>query len=191
MSKFNKATSVLTRTVSPIRSVGTAPTAQGAAGVTRDAKSELFLLAGWLRQEANMRSASIVTAVEAVWARLQVDLAGGNRQLIDAVCRRADEPGEVLAYWTSSYGRAIPKPVKRGVADAVVRLYGERSLLKYDSDAAGFRFADVIDLVHPTPGADKLWQGDLFAHALDRRHKRDTGSGTRRPDRPTVTHSAG
>lgn len=25
----------------------------------------------------------------------------------------------MLAYWTSRYGRAVPKPVKRGVADAV------------------------------------------------------------------------
>ena len=128
---------------------------------------------GWLRGEANMRSASVVAAVEAVWARLQVGLTGSNRQLIDAACQRADEPGEVLAYWTSRYGRAIPKPVKRGLADAVRRLYNERSLAKYDSDAKGYRFADVIDLVHPTPDDAKPWQGALFSHALDRRHGRD------------------
>jgi hypothetical protein len=128
---------------------------------------------GWLRGEANMRSASVVAAAEAVWARLQVGLTGSNRQLIDAACQRADEPGEVLAYWTSRYGRAVPKPVKRGVADAVRRLYTERSLAKYDSDAKGYRFADVIDLVHPTPDDAKPWQGALFGHALDRRHGRD------------------
>jgi hypothetical protein len=133
----------------------------------------LARLIGWLRAEANMRSASLVAAAEAVKARLDVGIAGGNRQLIDAACQRADEPGELLAYWTSRYGRAVPKPVKRGVADAVARLYGERSLLKYDSEAKGYRFGDVIDLVHPTPADDKPWQGDLFAHALDRRHKRD------------------
>lgn len=130
-------------------------------------------LVPWLRSEANMRSATLVAACEGVKARLDAGLTGGNRQLVAAASQRADEPGEVLAYWTSKYGRAIPKPVKRGVADAVTRLYSERSLLKYDSDAKGYRFGDVIDLVHPTPADDKRWQGDLFAHALDRRHGRD------------------
>ncbi|GLX04737.1 TROVE domain-containing protein [Microbispora sp. NBRC 16548] len=128
----------------------------------------------WLRGEANMRSAPVVAALEAVRARLAAGLQGGNRELVASVLQRADEPGEALAYWTSRYGRAVPKPVKRGIADAVQRLYTERSLAKYDSDARGFRFGDVIDLVHPTPAGDKrLWQGDLFAHALDRRHGRD------------------
>ncbi|KAB8188073.1 TROVE domain-containing protein [Microbispora catharanthi] len=128
----------------------------------------------WLRGEANMRSAPVVAALEAVRARLAAGLQGGNRELVASVLQRADEPGEALAYWTSRYGRAVPKPVKRGIADAVQRLYTERSLAKYDSDARGFRFGDVIDLVHPAPAGDKrLWQGDLFAHALDRRHGRD------------------
>lgn len=127
----------------------------------------------WLRAEANMRSASVAAACEAVRARLQAGLHGGNRRLIDLACQRADEPGEVLAYWTSHYGRAIPKPVKRGVADAVARLYTEYSLAKYDGESHGFRFADVIDLVHPAGHPAKPWQGDLFRHALDRRHGRD------------------
>ena len=127
----------------------------------------------WLRSEANMRSASVAAACEAVWARLQVGLSGQNRQLIAAACQRADEPGEVLAYWTGRYGRALPKPVKRGVADAVARLYNERSFAKYDSDSKDFRFGDVIDLVHPAADAAKPWQGDLFRHALDRRHNRE------------------
>jgi hypothetical protein len=126
---------------------------------------------GWLRAEAGMRSASLVVAAEAVRARLAAGLAGRNRQLIAAACQRADEPGELLGYWTSRYGRALPQPVKRGLADAAVRLYSERSLLKYDSEASGFRFGDVIDLVHPVPR--EPWQGELFSHALDRRHSRD------------------
>jgi hypothetical protein len=43
------------------------------------------------------------------------------------------------------------------LADAVAALYSERSLLKYDAEAEGYRFGDVIDLVHPTPAADKPW----------------------------------
>ncbi|WP_283133975.1 LAGLIDADG family homing endonuclease [Rhizohabitans arisaemae] len=128
----------------------------------------------WLRDEANMRSAPIAAALEAVQVRLAAGLTGMNRQLVDSVLQRADEPGEALAYWHSRFGRTVPKPVKRGIADAVRRLYNERSLLKYDTDSRGWRFGDVIDLVHPSPDdAKSRWQGDLFAHALDRRHGRD------------------
>jgi len=125
----------------------------------------------WLRSEGNLRSASLVGAAEFTKARLDAELAGMSRQVVDSVLQRADEPGEMLAYWTSVYGKAIPKPIKRGVADAVLRLYNEQSLLKYDTASKGFRFGDVIDLVHPDTKSP--WQGDLFTHALDRRHNRD------------------
>ena len=143
----------------------------------------------WLRSDGNMRSAPVVGVAEFVKARLEAKTAsipacdvpgfsgdrGIERTVVDAVLQRADEPGELLAYWTSTYGRAIPKPLKRGVADAVQRLYTEHSLLKYDTASKGFRFADVIDLVHPEATAP--WQGDLFKYALDRRHGRDTEPG--------------
>lgn len=124
----------------------------------------------WLRNDANMRSASLVGALEAAHAMLAAGKAG-SRQIVASVLQRADEPGEALGYWTAHYGRAIPKPVKRGIADAIGRLYTERALLKYDTASHGFRFADVIDLVHPSPAAP--WQGDLFQVALERRHGRN------------------
>lgn len=117
-----------------------------------------------------MRSASLIGALEAAKAMLAAGLSG-SRPIVASVLQRADEPGEALAYWTSRHGRAIPKPVKRGVADAVARLYTEYGLLKYDTAAKGFRFADVIDLVHPIPAAP--WQSDLFKVALERRHERE------------------
>ncbi|MFD0558679.1 TROVE domain-containing protein [Stackebrandtia endophytica] len=124
----------------------------------------------WLRSGANMRSASLVGGLEAAKALKDAGIAGG-RKIVDSVLQRADEPGEALAYWTGTHGRAIPKPVKRGIADAVTRLYTEYSLLKYDTASKGFRFGDVIDLTHPA--TDRPWQGELFRHALDRRHGRD------------------
>jgi TROVE domain-containing protein len=128
----------------------------------------------WLREAGNMRTAPVVLAAEAVRARLAAGLAGGNRQLVGSVLRRPDEPGEMLAYWTTRHGRAVPKPVKRGIADAVARLYDERAFLRYDSDARGFRFGDVIDLVHPSPApARTAWQGELFRWAITARHGRD------------------
>ena len=127
-------------------------------------------LLAWLRREANLRSAPLVGALEAAKARLDAGAHGRSRQLVASVLRRADEPGEALAYWMGRYGRSVPKPVKRGIADAVTRLYSERSLLKYDTDSHAFRFGDVCDLTHPV--ARDARQGALFAHALDRRHKR-------------------
>lgn len=142
---------------------------------------------GWLRGTANMRTASIVAAAEAVKARLDADRGSvlevtllpklgvnlvSNRKIIDAALQRADEPGELLAYWLANHGRNVPKPVKRGLADAARRLYSEYALLKYDTASHGVRFGDVLDLVHPTPGTPD--QGALFAHALDRRHGRDS-----------------
>jgi hypothetical protein len=150
----------------------------------------------WLRGAANLRTAALVGAAEYVHARLAASgtrerrvheqgadpaatvfggdaltyAAASNRRVIASVLKRADEPGELLAYWTSRYGRAIPKPVKRGIEDAVGELYTERALLKYDTGSHGFRFGDVVELVHPAPRA--LWQGDLFKHAIDRRHGR-------------------
>jgi len=131
-------------------------------------------LVGWLRTGALLRSAAVVTAAEAVRARLDAGLAGGNRALVRAALQRADEPGEFLGYWTGRYGRRLPQPVKRGVADAAVRLYGERSLAKYDSAARGFRFADVLELTHPAPR--DAAQDALFRYALDTRHGREVAA---------------
>lgn len=132
----------------------------------------------WLRSKGNMRSVSIVLAAEAVKARLDAQAAANtaqampvfNRKIIFSALQRADEPGEMLAYWTSKYGRKLPQSVKRGVADAVVRLYTPYNLLKYDTASHGFRFGDVLELVHPRPATPD--QDELFHHALDRRHNR-------------------
>lgn len=126
----------------------------------------------WLRGTANMRSAALVGAAEFTRARLDAGLSGSSRQVVDSVLQRADEPGELIAYWFATYGRALPKPVKRGIGDAVRRLYDERSLIKWDSDAHAVRFGDVLDLTHPAPAPEKPWQGELFRYALNRRHQR-------------------
>lgn len=130
----------------------------------------LLRLVRWLRTGVHLRSVALVVAAEAVRARLAAGVEGGNRAIVDAALERADEPGELLAYWAARYGRGFPKPVKRGVADAVVRLYSERSLVKYDGQTRGFRFADVLELTHPSPRDAR--QSALFRHALDRRHDR-------------------
>jgi hypothetical protein len=93
---------------------------------------------------------------------------GVTRLLARAGIRRGDEPGEAVAYWFRHYGRTMPMPIKRGIGDAAVDTYTQRSLLKYDTASHGFRFADVIMLTHPKV---TLWrQNQLFKFALERRY---------------------
>jgi hypothetical protein len=122
--------------------------------------------APYLRSELKMRSASAVLACEYV-------RAGGpeGRKIVDAVCQRADEPAEVLGYWLSTYGRNVPMAIKRGVADAVRRLYTQYNVLKWDSSRRSLSFADVIELTHPTPRDDA--QSTLFKYLLDEAHHDD------------------
>jgi hypothetical protein len=126
----------------------------------------------YLRDTLNMRSASVVMAAELVRAALAAkDTRVNLRSVVGSAIVRADEPAEMLAYWTANYGRRIPQPVKRGVADAVARLYTERNTIKYDGSASAWRFGDVVDLVHPAP--THTWQTALYKYLLDARHKRD------------------
>jgi hypothetical protein len=129
---------------------------------------------GWLRNEANMRTASVVAAAEGLKALLDTGKPGG-RKLIAGALQRADEPGELLAYWRSRYGRKLPIALNRGISDAVQRLYTERALLKYDSRDAALRFGDVVELVNPRYHNKEYgtWRDDLYRYAIERRHNRD------------------
>jgi len=107
----------------------------------------------------------------------------GSRRLsprgtLGETLRRADEPGEAVAYWTAHYGRKMPMWFKRGVGDAAIALWTERAVLKYDSDSAAWRMGDVLELCHPNDanaGAQRMrpYQADLFAWLLADRHNRD------------------
>lgn len=118
----------------------------------------------WLRNTANMRSAPLVAALE--YAR-----AGGPnaRGVIDSALQRADEPAEALGYWLAKYGRKLPMAVKRGIADAAVRLYNQYSAIKYDTVRRGIRMADVIELCHPNPARVRGIDEDAMNEEIDRR----------------------
>lgn len=127
----------------------------------------------WLRSEGYMRTASVLGAAEAAKTLCDGHRYDGVEDMVDGVLQRADEPGEYIAYWFSIAGKAWPKrylPVKRGLKRAVTRLYNEFSYAKWDKPNRAYRFADVIDIVHPAP-RDQA-QSDLFRYILDRRHSR-------------------
>lgn len=106
---------------------------------------------GWLRTEGAMRSASLVMAAEAVHERTQNGLTEYNEDIVLAAIRRADEPGEFMAYWFANFGKAMPKTVRRALGEAAQRTYSEYGWLKYDSAKNGIRFADVLRQVHVKP----------------------------------------
>lgn len=100
----------------------------------------------YLRNTMQMRSASIVLAAHYVAAKGE-----GSRHVVNYAMSRADEPAEILAYYAQEYGKNFPQPLKRGVADAVERLYNEFSALRYDGKTRAWRMGDVIQLAHPKP----------------------------------------
>jgi len=136
----------------------------------------------WLRTEANMRSAAIVGAAEYVKtaiARTSAVLgAPTGRKVVDSVILRADEPGEMIAYWTTQYGKSIPWPVKRGVADAMIRLGSEMNYLKY-GESGGYTFDRLLNLTHPGDAKRSNqriragWQNDLFGHIIKAKYEPD------------------
>lgn len=131
----------------------------------------------WLRRAAGVRSASIAGACEFVHGRWFVNdelrqrglpvrelNASLGRRVCAAVCQRGDEPAELLAYWTSTYGKPVPAAVRRGARDAAERLYSEFSAGRYDGERRAWRMGDVTMLTRPRPTGD--WQSDLFSHLI-------------------------
>lgn len=137
-------------------------------------------LLGWLRGPGNLRLAPVIAAAEFAWARRDNrfapqprDPSGYPRAVVSSVLQRADEPGELAAYWLSQGYGLMPIGLKRGLADAMGR-WDEFGLLKYDTPEAAIRFGDLVELVNPRYhlGCYGTWREALFCHAIDRRHGR-------------------
>lgn len=128
---------------------------------------------GWLRQEAGLRAVPAMIAAEAVHARLEAGLTGGNRALVSAAIGRLDESSEFLAYWFARFGRKVPSAVKRGIADALNKSVTENSVLKWQGRMArgAFTLADVVNLTHPKP-SDK-YRENLFGAIIDSAYGRE------------------
>lgn len=159
-------------------------------------------LTHWLRTKGNMRSASVVMAAEAVRTRTEAKIGApivfreedfrdedtaeflrrlpanvGSQAFLIAGVQRLDEVREVLGYWTGRYGKKLPKPLKKGLAERVTALTNEYSYAKYGApeDAASWHLADAIDLLGPIPRDEA--QSALFRYALEERHGRKTEPG--------------
>lgn len=133
----------------------------------------------WLRAEGNMRSAATVAGVEGALGFLEANGPVGAQQFnfpaafVDSSIQRADEPGEVLGYYLSTYventrsPKSIPAAIKKGAARGAVRTWNEYSVAKYDTDSHAMRFADVLSLTRPQ--AANRAQHNLFKYIIDTR----------------------
>lgn len=143
----------------------------------------------WLRAATPLRHPALIGAAAFVRERLERGLGGGSRQVVASVLRHPHDPGLLLGHWLAVHGKPLPKPVKRGVADAVVRLYDARALDLHDTGGRHLsippflrpaltvrggiraprppRFGEVISLVHPRPR--DAAQAEVFRLALRRR----------------------
>lgn len=145
-------------------------------------------LIAWLRRGTHLRSAAGVAAAEFTWAHRQENRIGRalaprsitTRAVVRSALLRLDDALELLAYWITNYGRALPKPVKRGVGDALIALTNEYTYLKYGSPTGGgLTLADALSLTHlgDVRGACQRRrdsrQYDLFAYAAELPHNPD------------------
>lgn len=121
----------------------------------------------WLRAEGNMRSSAVLVAVHGAKAMINAGVPGA-RQVISNVILRADEPAEVLAAWTAEYGRTVPSAVKRGISDAVNRVWNEYSVAKYNGSGA-YTMRDVMNLTHP-----KMNNKALASYIIDSAYGNET-----------------
>jgi hypothetical protein len=149
----------------------------------------------YLRNQMQMRSASVVMAAEFARAvltapdqqatRLLLSTAGVTvRGVVRSALQRPDEPAELLGYWRSRYGRAVPKPIKRAIADYLTARLDERAAIKYDGQGRAYRLGDVIEVVHPTPRDAQ--QAALFRWLLDRRRHADNLAGDQLAELPMI-----
>lgn len=139
----------------------------------------------WTSQEAGLGYTARAGAAEFLAARLAAGQHGMARQVIDSVLVEPLDPTWLLYYWNYFHGRVLPKPLKRGIADAVRRLYTEQSVREGDHPGMNLRFGDVLNRVHPKPVDER--QAALFRAIVDRRYRRDAEKTkpVRRP-KPTL-----
>lgn len=111
------------------------------------------------RNEFGMRSISHIVAAEIAHG---VKGQPWTKDFLNRVCRRADDPTEILAYYLATYGKPIPNSLKKGLGAALSR-YDEYALAKYRRDGQPFKLIDAVNLLRPkeTPALKALMTGTL------------------------------
>lgn len=115
--------------------------------VAEDEPEFVLKLAAYARSELSLRDVPQVLLVLAAnhEATKPVVRASAPR-----VIRRADELNTVVAIQLDLFGKPIPKPLKKGVADSFHQ-FDRHQFAKWNNLRRDVKFRDVLNLVHPTP----------------------------------------
>lgn len=118
----------------------------------------------WLRQDAFIRTSAVMLAAEVAHALNGKDhMTMRVAKVVDGSMARADEVTEIVAYCLSHFG-VVPVAVRKGCELAMLRLWRERSVLRWDKPDRPVRFADVIEIVHPNPRKVKAPRDLVLTH---------------------------
>ncbi len=105
----------------------------------------------WLRSDAFIRTSAVMLAAETAWSLNGTpNSTAVVADLVDKVLQRGDEVTEIIQYCLRTFGK-LPKAVKLGAEKAMLRMWNERSVIRWDKPGRPLRFADAIELVHPRP----------------------------------------
>ena len=108
----------------------------------------ILRLAAYARNEMYLRSGPVMLLAEAAAIPACKPYV---RRWTPLILRRADEPGELFAYWVGKYGskKQFPNSLKKGIADALFQ-FDEYQLEKYNRDGT-VKLRDVLKVCHPAP----------------------------------------
>lgn len=146
----------------------------------------ILQLASYARNQMNLRTIPQLLLVE---ASLIDNCKPFVRAYTPDIVKRADEPGECLAYLITrighigsrtpglmkpakNQGHTVPKALMKGLRDGIHRFThfkGEvdaYQLAKYNRDNAAVKMFDVINLIHPKPVSEA--ESKLFKSVLDK-----------------------
>jgi len=112
------------------------------------------------RHVFNLRHVPLYLAV-CLLAQPAARRPSGLADMIDDICLRADEPGELLAMYWRNGKRPLAKQLKLGLAQAVTKFDGYQLAKWGQSERSSIKLRDVIFLTHAKPNLDsqaKLWK---------------------------------
>jgi hypothetical protein len=123
-------------------------------------------LAAYCRNELYLRTIPLVMWVEAAVARRNENNSL-LRQYAPSILKRADEPGEAIAYFIARVGSSLGNggkhpssarkgivlshAMQKGIEDAIFTNFDRYQISKYDKTNVSVSWKDVVNLVHPNP----------------------------------------
>lgn len=128
--------------------------------VAEDEPEFALKLAAYARQELYLRD---IAQVLLVLAANHDATKPYVREYAPRVIQRADELNTVVAIQLDLFGKPIPKPLKKGVADSFHE-FDRYQFSKYNNLRRAVTFRDVMNLVHPRPRDEE--EAEIFERLI-------------------------